>query len=340
MAKIISPFVGSAKGKLGGAVYYSRRGGTFARQRVASVANPQTEAQMITRVILSTVSKAYRLLMPICNHSFQGAIGAAGNHQVFMSENVNALRQMLNEATNPYNKGNFNPKGVQFALINNLKVAKGSLPEAIVHADTYDADPYPNVYLPWMDVKTKTDNQDTSLTYRDILDYYGLPEGAQLTLLMPMSDGGEGEIGKFYFCRIILSPANGDFDSAFIDANGAINSPNAANEGTENFHFSAVTSRNTSSVLCLQWRPSVSTWGEPGPAGFAAIFSVLENGTWKRSDASIFGIDDDLKGWKLGAALESYEKGANSSFYLNGSNLKVTDTGGGGGGDDDDDDGE
>lgn len=327
MAKIISPFVGSAKGKLGGAVYYSRRGGTFARQRVATVANPQTQAQMVTRIILSTASKAYSLLQPIADHAFQGKVGAASNHQRFMALNVAALRAVVNERENPLTAYSFNLKGMQEALFNEYIVSEGSLPSPVVHVDSFDAEPYAEAKVPFMDAKQKVSEQDTSLTYQNILDYYGLQAGAQLTLLMSTSKFGTAQIGKMQYCRIILSPANGDLGTAFIDANGAINSPNEANEGTSHFHFAVVSSRNTANTLALQWRANTTTWGEPAPGGYAAIFSVLENGVWKRSTSIMIGTPSDIDDFTLGDALESYEKGASSSFYLNGSNLNVTDNG-------------
>lgn len=320
MAKIISPFVGSAKGKLGGAVYYTRKGGTYARQRVADVANPQTEAQMITRVILSTVSKAYRAFMPLCNHSFQGKSGAAENHQEFMAQNTAVLRARINDSNSPYTLGNFNAKGFDRALINRFILAKGSLPAPVVHYDTDDQSEYPSQKLPFVEAKLKTDAEDTSCSYAELLETLGVPQGTQMTVVAVISEGDDAPVQEVNFARIILSPANGNLDTAIVANDGTINSANENNLGTEQFHFSIVPSRNVANGLAFQFRPAGTTWGARVILGYSVILSVNEGGTWKRSDAEIGGVASVPEDYTLGAALDSYQKGVNSSFYLNGSN--------------------
>lgn len=95
MAKISSPWVGIAKGKLGEAVYYRQNGETLARARNRQPANPNTEAQLIQRAITATVMQAYSAGIKILDHSFQGEKVPSGSQRAFMSANMKLLRNTI-----------------------------------------------------------------------------------------------------------------------------------------------------------------------------------------------------------------------------------------------------
>lgn len=313
MAKIISPFVGSAKGKLGGAVYYTRTGGTFARQRVATVANPKTEAQLTTRVILSTASKAYRFFQPLADHAFQDMIGKAGNHQKFMSLNVNRLRSIdpVPDAGTVY--VGFNPKGDETVLANPYIISAGSLPPANIEEGTVvpASGDDPAVQGAALILETTAD----TLTYREVINALGLAEGAQLTFVEAASITNDSFYSKLTYGRLILAPSDGDYDQAVFDAQGAVNNANSGNMGLDQFTFRAYKDNDR---WYIAFRSATSMADGMTYAGCTVIFSQNEGGRWLRSFAEValknFDISED---YSLENAIASYEDGYNSSLYLN-----------------------
>lgn len=65
-------FNGAARGRVGDTVFYRRDGKQISRMRPASVKNPQTDLQMLTRLAFSSASKTAQHLRGIIDHSFQG----------------------------------------------------------------------------------------------------------------------------------------------------------------------------------------------------------------------------------------------------------------------------
>lgn len=65
-------FNGAARGRIGDTVFYRRNGKQISRMRPASVKNPQTDLQMLTRLAFSSASKTAQHLRGIIDHSFQG----------------------------------------------------------------------------------------------------------------------------------------------------------------------------------------------------------------------------------------------------------------------------
>lgn len=324
MAKIISPFVGSAKGKLGGAVYYTRTGGTFARQRVAEVRNPQTRAQMITRVILSTVSKAYSLMQPIADHSFQGKVGAAANHQEFMKINTSRLREGLAFLDNSNYPNNFNPKFLDSMVINNYVISAGKLVKPIVQTWESTEEGFTSNRVGGITVKRRSGETDLAVTYQDVLDFYGLPAGAQLTFITTRPGESRGAVSKINVGRLILAPADGDYTKPLLDNQGNVNVPNEANEGMDNFKLSIMPDQDDTTTLVLVFRSADANWGTSPDNSWGCIFSQYENGGWKRSNSELLFAPDALRIYGIEEALASYEKGTTSSYYLNQSNVNVT----------------
>lgn len=65
-------FNGAARGRVGDTIFYRRDGKQISRMRPASVKNPQTDLQMLTRLAFSSASKTAQHLRGIIDHSFQG----------------------------------------------------------------------------------------------------------------------------------------------------------------------------------------------------------------------------------------------------------------------------
>ena len=85
------------RGRVGSDVYSIGRDAKGKKQQIVrslaeSVANPQTQAQMKGRMIMSTIAQALAVLRPIVDHSFDGAFGVRGNLSEFTSRNYALIK--------------------------------------------------------------------------------------------------------------------------------------------------------------------------------------------------------------------------------------------------------
>lgn len=92
------------RGRVGSDVYSIGRDAKGKKQQVVrslaeSVANPQTQAQMRGRMIMSTIAQALAVLRPIVDHSFDNVQGARANLAEFTS--LNYARIKADIAANP-----------------------------------------------------------------------------------------------------------------------------------------------------------------------------------------------------------------------------------------------
>ena len=65
------------------------------RSRAEVVKNPQTEKQMVQRIILNTIAQAYSRMSPITDHSFEGIQTGQASMSFFMHRNMDSLRQKV-----------------------------------------------------------------------------------------------------------------------------------------------------------------------------------------------------------------------------------------------------
>lgn len=92
------------RGRVGSEVYSVGRDAKGKKQQVVrslaeSVANPQTQAQMRGRMIMSTIAQALAVLRPIVDHSFDNVTGSRANLAEFTSRNYGAIKADI--AANP-----------------------------------------------------------------------------------------------------------------------------------------------------------------------------------------------------------------------------------------------
>lgn len=98
------------RGRVGSDVYSIGRDAKGKKQQIVrslaeSVANPQTQAQMKGRMIMSTIAQALAVLRPIIDHSFDGAVGVRGNLAEFTSRNYALIKADI--AAHPASDNNF-----------------------------------------------------------------------------------------------------------------------------------------------------------------------------------------------------------------------------------------
>lgn len=211
--------LGQMRGSIGDIVFWRGNGEQLSRSRNRRPANPRTDSQLTTRIILKTCSTAYsKLMFDYANQTFQGAKIGAENQRKFMSANTKILRDFIKQGADDMN---FNGKDDTVAMLNRYRVSEGNLPSLNA-----------TVANPVSGSSAITVGQEFTVagsvpTYQEICDAFGLAPGTQLTFLL--CNIKQGTIQYVQRKRIILSPASGDMSVAFI-ANGAINDPNPAND--------------------------------------------------------------------------------------------------------------
>lgn len=211
--------LGQMRGSIGDIVFYRGNGEQLSRSRNRRPANPRTDSQLITRIILKTCSTAYsKLMYDYANQTFQGAKIGAENQRKFMSANTKIIRDYIKLG---YDDMNFNGKDDVAAMLNRYRVSEGNLPSLNATVNI----PVPNSSV--LSVGQAFTIAGTEPTYQEISDGFGLAPGTQLTFLL--CNIRQGTINYVQRKRVILSPASGDMSVPFI-ANGAINDPNPAND--------------------------------------------------------------------------------------------------------------
>ena len=126
-------FLGTARGSVGDVTMYQNRGQQAARVRKRVIANPESDRQIVTRAILSTVAKAYSAGRAIFDHAFEGYKKGQANQDRFSKLNISALRAAYNEDISTEGrtafqcKGRFVQKNAQGPVAFSFIVSEGSL---------------------------------------------------------------------------------------------------------------------------------------------------------------------------------------------------------------------
>lgn len=312
---------GLITGKIGGDVGYmvkNAKGRTSQGWRAyqAHVSNPNNNAQRFNRVILSTMARAYSMLRPICDHSFEGVNGASRNQKEFAKINIPMLQD---EARNGV--GSFNVKGDFSAQPNRYVMSKGSLARMFYETDGEKID----MFLP-------TPTVQLIPTVGDFFDAMGWSDGGQITIcsLIAPRDGG-GAI-RFSYSRLVFKLGeryNGsDTPEALLTRDTQLykvtgTSPNIF----ANIAYNIAESVNVNDLFFVALEGDggrftgftvenivTSTISEL-IVGCASINSTLIGNTWKRSTQAMFTLDD--AGVSIEDAMASYATTQDSSLYLN-----------------------
>lgn len=263
--------LGHARGKVGDLVFSRVNGQQVTRARAAVVKNPQTEAQMIQRIMLNTVIQAYSRMSEICDHSFEGIAQGQPSMSAFMKRNMAFLRQYVSDGVNLDgftfdDLYAFSPIGSNEFTMNPFIIASGSLPSVtIVDISALTG------------AKIAIEASAAAPTYEDIITSLGLQRGDQLTFIS--QEAWTDRRAAFNYARVILDPRDTDGNSLPLSTNflngTAINMPNPRNEGAEiNYSFAdghLIFNRSDNSQF-----------------GAAVIVSRQKtDGTWLRSNTSI-----------------------------------------------------
>ena len=301
--------LGHARGKVGSLVFSRANGQQITRARAEVVKNPQTDAQVVQRILLNTVAQAYSRMAAICDHSFEGVKAGQDSMSYFMKTNLNALRARIALYGTLATDTVFAcPIGQAFMASNDYLISKGSLPAI-----------NPNT------VATNGLTFDIgSGSYKAVLDKYGLQRGDQITFCVIQMD--EQSVVTFKYARIIMDPRNEDGTEAAITsqlfADGSVNKPNAKNEVAD-FTFSNIGDGYLISA------------GYDTIAGCIIASRQKEDGTWMRSNSNMRVNSLKTVGMSVAAALEDFRSGGidvvNPKFLNNATQGGAAVAGGGGG---------
>lgn len=294
--------LGHARGKVGSLVFSRNNGKQIVRSRAEVVKNPQTEKQMVQRIILNTIAQAYSRMQPITDHSFEGVQTGQASMSFFMHRNMDNLRQKVANEIQAggdfYNVTAFVPVGSNEFAVNDFIIAKGTLPEVKTIMQGI--------------ASTKAAVALATNTYQGVLDELGLNRGDQMTFVC--TQGSRPDNTQFYYVRVILDPQNADGSQADLSSpfivDGAINLPNKRNEGL----FGSLEYADGQILYGFNTQLLTSS---------AVIVSrEKSDGTWARSNATLLTSDDRLAGFfkSLGECLEMLQSGGVSTLsarYLN-----------------------
>lgn len=311
-------FLGFARGKIGDVVFSRVGGKQVSRARNRSPKNPQTVAQMIQRVAISTVGKMYSLTQELTDHSFEGFDGSALNQQRFMQANVAALRdKMATVIEYPtwetlYETevdASFSFPGEYLPRVNPYIISEGSLPALSLLGNATAG--YEAV------IRTLAPSVPAGgFTYNDICAAFGVNRGDQVTFIaFTTSNPNSYRIEGMIYARVILEPASGDMTTVFLAQNGAVNSPNVRNSGNITFEPETGGSGNVKLDFTLTDAANATAMG------YAVIVSRQENGKWLRSASSLMPTSEGVSSIGIPSLAEAVQAlmktDPASGLYLN-----------------------
>lgn len=319
-------FLGQARGSVGDVTFTHIAGQQVARARNRSPRNPRVPSQMLQRIVLNSASKAYSLMQPIVNHSFEGVQGVARNQQRFMLLNTSAFRDKLADViTNPTEEEalastahSFSFKGDFYPQLNEYLISEGTLPRQVVRCNSASS--------PRFQLRMPVNLEDV-ISYADIIEALDVQPGDQLTFIGLGHQYGSAEtydqVSAFAFARVILEPAGGDFDVNFLGDDDRPNDASPKNEGDVSLQ---IMNDDDGHYIQFSFNSMTNTVSEdiPSMVGAAVILSRFEAGRWRRSAQSIVpaifgGALPALDTATFGAAYASYLLGDSSNLFLNGS---------------------
>lgn len=279
------------RGRIGSDVYSIGKDGKGKKQQVVrslaeSVANPQTQAQMIGRMIMSTIAQAASALRPIIDHAFDNVSGRQPNISEFTRLNYALIKADVEahfDSGNTFGLNKYQEKGIKNGK---WQISKGDLvvPSAVTLPGSY---PYITITLP--------ENEVTVGALRAALA--GLSVDGYITLVGVGAVDNPCEYTRF------------SLDTDLADSTTITASNVGELFATEGNNIPVISLSNNLINLTTENGRFTSCGG--------MIVSDKVGGQWKHSTCQMFcGSAPDFK---ASVALPTYPQGEN--FYLNGGDL-------------------
>lgn len=318
--------LGYGRGSIGDITLSHYAGQQISRARNRNPINRRTTLQMIQRVILKTISQAYKFLYPIANHSFENAGKASQNQAMFNKLNVADRRLRLNAGFASGFDGswdsnaliarqhNFSFKDQMYCPVNDYIISKGSLRgmNATIYGTAAN-----NIVCAVPFIQSSGENLNyADQTYESVLKGLNIHEGDQLTFIMcsvddeldllnPSEDYRQGTFQELDYYRIIMSPEGVEYSDLsevpFIDEEhvtdgyGPVYAPNAKNRDValrvgilpESTQFPY------GALAFVSEDQSMSAGTHNTTMGVACILSRKEGDNYLRSTERLFVRPDD-----------------------------------------------
>ena len=298
MAKSKS-FFGLRRGSTKTLTFSVFNGKQVTKDRVESVKNPRSLAQMVQRMCMATSSAAYAAMKEIVDHSFEGVTYGLNNMSEFIRQNTKAIKAYALDpnqqrfAFNPYQDRSLH--GGAFIM------SAGSA--SPIPADAIGA------YGGLEDTTTVSfgveNEQAQSLTANGLYAQLGIAVGDMCTICIIAKDDTDAS-GIFGFVRL-KAKASGDV---------ALTAQNY----TTYFDVESNLSVTVLGFSDNQARFNITTPGtlESGEVEYCAIHSVKSNNGWLRSNA-VMNINGYTLAPEYDDAIATYPVG--ESYVLNGGQI-------------------
>lgn len=190
--------------KLAGAVLYTRKGETIARELAASVSNPRTTAQMSQRVKLANVVNFYRISAGWMRGAFENKTEKQTDYNAFVSANLTGSQVYLTKQQ----------ANVGAAVIAPYRIAQGTLnPINWTNVDTEL--PTSDLYVGNLELSAATTVGELS---QALIANNALAAGMQLSLIQYIQQTDDNGT-PYAVCRayeMIINPTSNQLVNAYI----------------------------------------------------------------------------------------------------------------------------
>ena len=296
MGKIEGIFATNISGKVGNVVFRKAGKQNIVSQRPASVKNPRTDMQQRQRAYIKTVSSAYSVLKPICDHSFEGVAYGADSMNFFKKENYKIVssngKAVLKNSSNVV---------VESALL----ISKGS----IIWNERFDL--FGQIADLTQYLNSKGIANISELSFCQFLEALNLKRGDQITVVSLKNadryfESPDGLVGQtasdMYFSRYVLEGRN-DNDKAFVKI-GASSEYYTLNATI----LSEKSELNAKALLLAKKKGVLEVGSSRGSIGkmYTAIISRKNGDNWLRSTATLQLSGYTMERFDIDEVLPSY----------------------------------
>lgn len=305
-----SSFFGLRRGSTKSLTFQVLDGKQITKDRVTHVHNPRTEQQMMQRVFMYNVQRAYMANSKICDHSFEGLSYGAKSMQFFMSENLKRVREHVRNEVNKYDLNarevtDFRPMGgIGFGAQDYL-VSKGSLPS--LRTVWYEGQSADNPSQKALALLVSDASLDEP-TYQDFKEFYGCEAGDQVTFVINWIDYQDNI--RTTIIRNVLQGRNaegqnvplnettirnlavGDSTDIYFEDEGPYFVPDLKEIEVDGNNFNALVVTVRSGQGCAEM------------LGCYCVLSRKNGNTWLRSTQTLVGLDQEFA---LGDAIQESE---------------------------------
>lgn len=290
-------FFGLRRGSTKSLTFQVFNGKQVTKDRVETVKNPRTPAQMDQRMLMKTVGAAYSAMREIVDHSFQGYSYGMQNMSHFLSVNAEKLRSWLN---NPAKEPVFVAYGQNYLTGNPWRISEGTASHILVTPTAAQTSSSLAVTL--------SDDVTGDFTASKFFDMLGIKVGELCTIC------------------IIYADYNGDAHFAFIRFT-ALQAGEVALTAENYSTYIKVETNKAGMAVTLDATSGkggfVCTWTgsefeDQGSVIMATIHSAKVDGVWTRSTEN-FEPEEFFGGQIYESAIATYPVG--EAKILNGGNF-------------------